>query len=154
MNVFGRCERVYTAGENGDNRRDGDSAVARRMRNRDEESARRVERVSGILVGACGVLIVSVAFGVSFVAGFEYFRPSTLVVAGFLAALLLGGAVGAYTHSQSNDRVGFVLLWFPLPFVFISMFSAVGLYLLPVLVLVFAMTGSASIVEEHRRQRR
>ena len=128
-------------------------AVMRQMR-RDLESARCVERVSGILVSICGVIIFGVAFGVYIVAGFAYFRPGTLIAVGILAVALVGGAIGAYIHSLSNGRIGFVLLWFPLPLVFLGMFSAVGIYLLPVLIFVFAMAGSASIVEELSRQRK
>jgi hypothetical protein len=154
MSVSNEWDPFILSWRAADKRRGSEIAVAWWMRNRDEQSARRVERVSGILVGICGVLIVGVTFGVYFVAGFEYFRPSTLITAGLFAVTLLGAAVGAYTHSEADDKIGFVLLWLPLPLVFMGMFSAVGIFLLPVLALVFAMTGSASVVEERSRRRK
>lgn len=154
MSVSNECDPFILSWRAADKRRGSEIAVAWWMRNRDEQSARRVERVSGILVGICGVIIVGVAFGVYVVAGFAFFRPGTLIAAGILAVALVGGAIGAYTHSLSDDRIGFVLLWFPFPLVFLGIFSAVGIYLLPVLICVFAMAGSASIVEGFSRQRK
>jgi len=95
-----------------------------------------------VLVGLSGIVIFSIVLGSSFAAGYQHFRPGTLLAAGVLMVTLIGAAVGAYVYSQTGDTIGFVLLWPPLPLVSLALFSAVGLSLLPVLILVFAMAGA------------
>ncbi len=90
--------------------RDSATAVTWRMRNTDRQLTRRVELMSGILVGLAGIVISSVVFGMYLMSGFRCFRSSTLVSVGLLTVALLGAAFGAYIHSQFGSKIGFLLL--------------------------------------------
>lgn len=110
--------------------------------------ARRIEMVSGILVGLAGIILLSAA--VFLVVGGSTYADATRAfrLLALVSGVMFSVAVAAYIHGRAGLRSALAVIWISAVFLLVmsllSVFS-VGAILLPVALLTFLSAASGTV---------